>query len=220
MIRRINRGTCASGLRRVVLCVVGALAGLSGAGVARAATSVFDGYESPAATGAYFAQNNTTFTDSEGRFYSGYTGIGTNSFGGAPRSGNQFLFIENFQDFEASVAQTYALDPGIYTLSYYEGGREAPFGALSYNLVVDGVVRGSFITDSAGGAPSVLRTIPSFEVGPSGMTTITFQGTEPNDDDNMGFFDDLTITAVPEPAGLALVVLGGGLLLARRRRGA
>lgn len=202
---------------------------LSGAGVASAATSVVDSYEQPTdIRNTYFSTNpntnngTTSVTDSQGRQYRGYAGLGgAGHFGGAPRTGDQFLFIESFQGVNASVSQTYALDPGEYTLSYYEGGRGelgGQYGSFTYDLVVDDVVRGSYTTDNLGGVPDDLRTVPSFTVGAGGTTTITFQGTG-NQSDNMGFFDDLTITPVPEPTGLALMGLGGGLLLARRRRG-
>jgi hypothetical protein len=184
---------------------------------------VFDSYESPSYDG-YFAISSGPVSDGEGRIYNGAAGIATTpNWAGVPVSGSQYLFIENYT-YASSVAKTYALDPGVYSLSYWEGGRgnggagepSTAYGSFTYDLVVDGNVLGTYTT-GASGLIDVQRTSGAFTVGGSGTVEVKFQG-HAGQPDNMGLFDDLLISAVPEPGTFAMLGIGSLFMLRFKRR--
>jgi hypothetical protein len=134
--------------------------------------------------------------------------------------GNYYAFTQN----EGYIQQTFTVnDSGTYNLSWLAAGR--PSGCCQGNETYD-VTMGS--NNIFSGATTTDEPFTSFTSNPfvlqqGDVVTLRFQGTS-NGPDNTAFLDAVSLnfvsSAVPEPAGWALMIVGfGGIgVMARTRR--
>ena len=122
--------------------------------------------------------------------FSGNAGVAGNGSGftsGNPNApeGTQVGFLQT----TGSISQTVNLSAGTYTLDFLAAQRANYGGAQSFEVLVDGVVVGTFANLSTSYTP--LSTAP-FTVT-AGLHTITFQGLDPNGGDDTAFIDQVSL---------------------------
>ena len=114
------------------------------------------------------------------------------------------------------VLQSVSLPAGTYSLSFSIGNVVAAAAGLGTtskaNLLINGIFAQSFINGgSIAGAVSWQQFAYTFSAG--GVTTIEFRnGDGPSD--NLNGFDNVVLSAVPEPATAVSLILGLFFLLA------
>lgn len=131
--------------------------------------------------------------------------------------GVQFAGVQQ----QGSLSQTFNVtSSGALDLTWLSGGRPASYGCCngdqSYQVLVGGVVEGTYSTTSGQAFTPVSLTLLGLGLG---AHTLTFQGRSPNDE--TAFIDNVSLSAaaVPEPAAWALMLVGfGGMGAAIRGR--
>ena len=185
------------------------------------------GFESPAlSTGAYVYENATVggWTWSGGAILINAANAGPNGSAWYPSApaptgfgGVQFAGVQS----TGSLSQTFNVTgAGPLSLSWLSGGRPASYGCCngdqSYQVLVGGVVEGTYSTTSGQAFAAESLTLSGLGAGPH---TLTFQGLSPADE--TAFIDNVSVTAtgVPEPATWTLMLVGfGGMAAALRAR--
>ncbi len=127
--------------------------------------------------------------------------------------GEQFAFIQSTGYFEQTISFA---SSGTYTISYLEAGR-LYYPGQTYDISLGGSIIHSDSTTTA--QPFTSVTSSGFFVT-AGSHSLRFQGTSLFDATT--YIDDISITAVPEPATIALLGIGlaglGGASLRRRKQ--
>ena len=103
------------------------------------------------------------------------------------------------------ISETFTLGQGTYSLSLFEAARSG-FATSSYTIQANGITIGG---DSASSTSFVNYTTSNFNFA-GGSLTLTFTSTGSPTQDSTTFLDNVTLSAVPEPASFAM--LGFGLL--------
>jgi len=118
----------------------------------------------------------------------------------------------------SGISQVVATGTGAHTLSFFVGnatGRPDYAGVSSLKLSINGGPTQSFINSDV--TPNAMNWKPfSVNFLATGATTIAF--TNGNVGDNALGLDDVSISAVPEPASWAMLIGGFGLTGAAMRR--
>lgn len=142
-----------------------------------------------------------------------------NHVAGAPQSpdgGNVFVELDSTQN--SSMSRV--IDAGTYLLSFLYSPRPGvPANSNGIEVLLDGVLLAppGTVTDVGGGSTNwSLITSNEFTVGAN--TTLTFRAVGTSESYG-GYVDNITLTAVPEPASWAMLIAGFGLIgMALRRR--
>ncbi len=201
---------------KLKMILIGAAGALALGGVAHAGTvvfeSTFEGVAGGPTTGTY-----TTVSSADG-WTAGANGIELqNHVAGDPAAagGNVFVELDTFAN--SSMSRTVAA--GTYTLSYLYSPRP---GISSASNIIDVSVNGALLGEQTGTGGSVTdwsAITSTFTV--SAPATLTFAAGGASDSLG-GYVDNITLTAVPEPATWGMMVLGAGLaglaLRTRQRR--
>ena len=114
------------------------------------------------------------------------------------------------------LSQTLALDAGTYLLSWSDANRSGSGSNQSYAVSFDGVTYQSFATAAGNGwnTESIVFTLGQATTGALSFTGLTsYKNT-----DATSFIDNVSVSAVPEPASLLMMAVGTLGLLAWRRR--
>lgn len=128
--------------------------------------------------------------------------------GSAPagQDGAQFAALQG----TSTLSQVFSTTGGIATLSWLAAGRPS-FGCCngnqSYNVLLNSNLLGTFST--VNGQAFGLNTI-NLNTLAAGTYTLTFAGLATTDD--TAFIDKVSLSAVPEPATWAMMLLGFGLV--------
>ena len=178
----------------------------------------------------------------------GTAGMGGGSFtSDTPTGGFQFFNIQGTQTTgdllldEDDLDTLEGFDDGLFTVIFHEVGHALGFGTLweANNLLDDAgqyigdsglaafqeefdLMTASFVpTDSTGAADDAGHWDEDSVLGDDVLSPIlNLGGINDISDTTIASFADLGFTVVPEPASAALLVLGGSLLIGRRRRSA
>lgn len=181
---------------------------------ASAAVILFSNFD--AITSSDFATQGYTIIPTADGWTSNTNGIEIqhNGIGGAPNSSPNLVEL----DTTANSSMFYALGAGRYSVSYYYSPRPN-VGADSNGIALSiGATQLDSITVAGGGSTNFgLRTVNFTTTG--GNLTFSAFGTS---DGVGGYLDDITVSAIPEPATWGLMIAGFGLVgyAARRRRAA
>ncbi len=144
--------------------------------------------------------------------------------------GVQWMDLTGLVNGVGGIQQTFTTTPGTaYDLSFWVGNIVDPTGSYGLSSTIDVLVDGTPLlsatnSDGAGTITQSWRRFATSFVATSASTTLAFLNADPASDNTNGLDDvELTpvVSAVPEPAPVAL--LGGGTLLllaVARRRGA
>ena len=114
---------------------------------------------------------------------------------------------------DGALSQQLTLDAGTYQLSWFDANRG---NDQTFQVLFDGVELGSYTTTSGAGWQSQTLT---FTLAEQTSGLLTFQGeTIFGQSDSTSFIDKASLTAVPEPGSMTLMLLGVLGLVAWRRR--
>jgi hypothetical protein len=94
-----------------------------------------------------------------------------------------------------------------------------PGGDLSYNVTIAPSGGGGAVlnvNDSTTSSQPFTLTSYAFTLSNAGNFTLTFTALNAAHNDDTAFFDNVAITAVPEPSLLALVTVGGAITFVAR----
>ena len=209
-------------LKRIAAIVAGFVTLASGA--ATAATILDGSFENPVQTSGGRAY--TYGPTAVGATFLGGAGVQANGsdwgFAAAP-DGNQTAFLQNQALFGSSAIDLTVsqLTPGgLYTISFYESERPG-YQTLPFSVTFGGT---TILTSTP--LSSIWRkvTTSSFRAPSSGGGTVSFIASPYNRGDYDAGLDDVTISAAPEPASWALMLVGfdsvGAAARARRGRAA
>ena len=130
------------------------------------------------------------------------------------------------------MSQTITFDSaGLYNLSYLEAGRINSLfiaaGSLNYNITIqDGANPAIFaVSDFTDSNEAFTAISYAFTVPTAGAYTLSFTAAGSHDGlavggsaSNIAAFDNVAITAAPEPTSALLLLGSGAVLLLRRRR--
>lgn len=201
-------------------------------GTALANLIVNGGFESPTPSGTFSAPYNEppnyTYpanggppTTVDSWTYAGGSGlINTLNppnawYGNTPPSGyvgDQFAFVQS----TGSISQTFSASAGLGTVQWLQGSRP-DFGSYNgnqtYEVLLNSVAIGTYTTTS--GENFALQTISGVNLL-GGNNTLTFEGLATTD--STVFLDQVAVTAVPEPATWAMLVLGFVAMALLRRQ--
>lgn len=138
--------------------------------------------------------------------------------------GTQFAFVQQLGNFIET--QITIPSDGNYFLSYYAGGRVNNAwnfgGNTSYEVYLDSALLDSGTTTTS--APLTLRDPEQFYANAGDYTLKFLVSAVYGRSDQTAYFDNISITAVPEPGVLSLLLLGGitigSAVVVRRRRSA
>jgi fibronectin-binding autotransporter adhesin len=170
---------------------VGSGGNLSGTGSALAAVNVSSGGTLEAGAGL----GNGTLSTGSVNFTGGNFSVALNS-GNGPTGTTDTLASSGTIALGASAAQLQLTDVG---------SGSVPFGTVFVII--------SSPTTGAGGISGNFANLADTTTISAGLNTYEINyGTAP------GFSDDVTLTAVPEPMGIALLSLAGSMLMRRRRK--
>jgi hypothetical protein len=162
-----------------------------------------------------------TFAGNAGVIDANGGGFGT----GPAADGEQFAFLQYYSSpgeffgggaFSQAITFTLA---GTYRLTYQEAGRvfsDPSGGNLPYQVLLDGnaIDNGTLLTST--GEAFTTRTL-DFSVLSGGLHTLTFATRGTPSGDNTGFFDGVSIQAVPEPASGGVFMAAGAVFCAYRQ---
>lgn len=139
------------------------------------------------------------------------------------RGGSRAIYASVTRDEFAQLSQSIPVTPGnTYEVGFYQCiGTNTDPGPIGYDnsIILNGVPQRFFGTFSWGGTPGSFSYISTSFTPAAGMTSVTvdFKLSTSRAGSYVGVsYDDFTITAVPEPAGFACLIVG--LLLTRRDR--
>jgi hypothetical protein len=114
------------------------------------------------------------------------------------------------------LSQALTLDAGTYLLTWSDANRSGTGSNESYSVSFDGVTYTTVATQAGAGweSEAVVFTLGAAATGELSFTGLTsYQNT-----DATSFIDNVSVSAVPEPASLLLMAVGTLGLLAWRRR--
>ena len=134
-------------------------------------------------------------------------------------SGTSYVELDSHNN--SSMAQVISFGAtGLYELSFWYSPRRALPGSNTIEYFMGGTLLGSVTgPDATTAVGSWTEITARFVIDTIGDYTLAFAATG-TDDSYGGLIDDVSISAVPLPAGgLLLMTALGGLGLARRRRG-
>ena len=140
-----------------------------------------------------------------------------NNYDGTAQDGTNFVELDTFANSAMSQAIHAA---GVVELTFWYAGRPnvaAGSNHLSFSL---GNLSGTLLTDVAGGGTiEWIKYTGVADLGASGSATLTFTALGTSDMAG-GSLDSISVTAVPEPRTVALMIAGLGLVggVASRRR--
>src|SRR5262249_31204700 len=100
--------------------------------------------------------------------------------------GTQVAFLQG----KSSFSQSVNFAAGTYTISFSAAQRKSNASSQQFEVLVDGVVEGTFTPSSTSYA---VLTTSSFTVT-AGFHTITFKALNPNGGDNTAFIDQVSLT--------------------------
>ncbi len=151
------------------------------------------------------------WTGSGQMILSGSNAWGTpNQLGGAhPELGDAIAGLQNASALDESLT---GFAGGAYTLTWSDAGR-AGYDAHTYEVLVDGNVVGTYSTNP--GQAWATHTLSLTGLA-AGSFTLEFLGQATRD--GTSFIDNVSVSAVPEPAGALLMLAGVLPLVAWRRR--
>ncbi len=145
--------------------------------------------------------------------------MGAASPWGLPSSGNasvQFAGVQGGSSIEQSFSVTAGQAAGALQLTWIDTGRSNFGGDQTYEVLINGSALSTTYTTTPGSTWN-LESADLAGLLHNGVNTIEFLGLSQTD--NTAFIDDVSITAVPEPAAWALMLVGfGGLGVTLRRK--
>jgi hypothetical protein len=205
--------------------LVAAILACAAASPASANLILNGGFEAPTtATYTYLTGLNNDWTYA-GSGVINSTG-GSAWFGGSPpsdSSGSQFAFLQGAGSF---ISQTFSvLTAGDYSISWMDAGRPDIYGGCcrgdqTYQVSLNSTIIGTYSTVTGVGFDKQFANLGNLS---GGSYTLTFLGlsTTQSTSDETAFIDGVNISAVPEPATWAMMIIGfvgTGLMAYRRRR--
>ena len=151
------------------------------------------------------------WTGSGQMILSGSNAWGTpNQLGGAhPELGNAIAGLQNTSQLDEVVT---GFAGGTYTLTWSDAGR-AGYDAHSYDVIVDGNLVGTYLTNAGQAWGTHTLSLTGLAAG---TFSLEFLGQAARD--GTSFIDNVSVSAVPEPASALLMLAGVLPLLAWRRR--
>jgi hypothetical protein len=180
------------------------------------------GFENPALGNNAFIYDPATGPTQQWTFQQN-SGVAQNDSGNFQVSGGangQFGFLQGTNSAtNGIISQTISFNTaGAFQLSYLEAGRVpngfGPGGDLSYNVTIAPAGGGSAVlnvNDSTISSQPFTLTNYQFTLPNAGNFALTFTAVNAAHNDDTAFFDNVAISAVPEPSLLALVTIGGAI---------
>ena len=159
------------------------------------------GFETPVVAGAVYNPTGASWV------FSGFSGIGhgvnAGGFGNtAPPEGQQFAVLQAFNGGQSSFTQTITLAAGQYSLSFLDENRSG-YGQSSFFVTLGGLIIGG--DSPSNGSFSTFYNV--FQTA-GGTLALTFTSSTGSSTDTTSFIDNVQISAVPEPASVAMLGLG------------
>ena len=137
--------------------------------------------------------------------------------GVATPAGSYYAFLQAGYGTPGAITQDVTVTAGTYSVSWLAAGRPNNGGNEGYTVTLGNNL---LFTGTTTTGQAFTPTTSSLVTLAAGTYALTFTGLT-SASDNTAFIDDVTLTAVPEPAAWALMVAGFGMIgFAARRRSA
>lgn len=208
-------------MRLPLLCSLAALAACMVLPATAAPVPLVNGsFESPGCAGNCILGGGVSTVSGWTTFANGVEYFNAPAFGGTAVDGVMIVDLATYVYSAGGIRQTFATDVGqTYTVSFSAGNSlsSGRTGTGDVRVQVAGVDQ-TFATAAALSATYAWRQVDLQFVATSASTTLSFSNSQ-DANTHFAFIDAVSVSAVPEPAALALWAAGlAGLALRTRRR--